>query len=108
MSKDLLYAAYNGDTSNVLRDYVRKVYFIPENAELDKALEKFLEARQHIFVVVDEYGGVEGLLTMEDVLETILGVEIVDEADRIVDLRELAKNRRDKRIAMLVTKGENA
>ncbi|TAL68883.1 MAG: CBS domain-containing protein [Bacteroidetes bacterium] len=104
MSKDLLYAAYNGNTSNKLRDYVRKVHFIPENAELDKALEKFLEARQHLFVVVDEYGGVEGLLTMEDVLETILGVEIVDEADRIVDLRELAKNRRDKRIAMLTSK----
>ncbi|MBI5324987.1 MAG: DUF21 domain-containing protein [Ignavibacteriae bacterium] len=106
MSKDLLYAAYNGFTSNKLRDYVRKVHFIPENAELDKALEKFLEARQHLFVVVDEYGGVEGLLTMEDVLETILGVEIVDEADRIVDLRELAKNRRDKRIAMLTSKSD--
>ena len=107
MSKDLLYAAYNGNTSNKLRDYVRKVHFIPENAELDKALEKFLEARQHLFVVVDEYGGVEGLLTMEDVLETILGVEIVDEADKIVDLRELAKLRRDKRIAMHATKSDN-
>jgi CBS domain containing-hemolysin-like protein len=48
---------------------------------------------------VDEYGGVEGLLTMEDVMETILGVEIVDEADKVVDLRLVAKERRDKRIA---------
>ncbi|MCL5992342.1 MAG: CNNM domain-containing protein [Bacteroidetes bacterium] len=107
MSKDLLYAAYNGNTTKQLRDFARKVHFIPENAELDKALEKFLEARQHLFVVVDEYGGVEGLLTMEDVLETILGVEIVDEADKIVDLRELAKNRRDKRIAMQTAKSDN-
>jgi CBS domain containing-hemolysin-like protein len=107
MSKDLLYAAYNGNTSHKLRDFARKVYIIPENAELDKALEKFLEARQHLFIVVDEYGGVEGLLTMEDVLETILGVEIVDEADRIVDLRELAKSRRDKRIALQTGKSDN-
>ena len=52
-----------------------------------------------MFVVVDEYGGIEGLVTMEDVLETMLGTEIVDEADRIIDLRELAKSRRDKRVA---------
>jgi len=52
-----------------------------------------------MFIVVDEYGGIEGLVTMEDVLETMLGTEIVDEADRIVDLRELAKSRRDKRVA---------
>jgi CBS domain containing-hemolysin-like protein len=52
-----------------------------------------------MFVVVDEYGGIEGLVTMEDVLETMLGTEIVDEADRVVDLRDLAKSRRDKRVA---------
>lgn len=51
-----------------------------------------------MFVVVDEYGGVEGLITMEDVLETILGVEIVDEGDKVADLRVLAKQQRDKRI----------
>ena len=51
-----------------------------------------------MFVVVDEYGGVEGLITMEDVLETILGVEIVDEGDKVADLRVLAKQQRDRRI----------
>jgi CBS domain containing-hemolysin-like protein len=51
-----------------------------------------------MFVVVDECGGIEGLITMEDVLETILGVEIVDEGDKIADLRVLAKQQRDKRI----------
>lgn len=99
LSKDILAAALRGEKDKTLREFRRDVYFIPENAELDKALEMFLQRRQHLFVVVDEYGGVEGLLTMEDVMETILGVEIVDEADKIIDLRLYAKQQRDKRIA---------
>jgi len=99
ITRDILKAALEGKLSMRLRDLVREVYFIPENAPLAKALEQFLKRRQHLFVVVDEYGGVEGLITMEDVMEAILGTEIVDENDRIIDLRELAKSRRDKRIA---------
>jgi len=99
ISKDVLYAALKGKLTKKLREFSREVYIIPENASLDKALEQFLQRRQHLTIVVDEYGGVEGVLTMEDVLETILGVEIVDEADKIVDLRDAAKNKRDKRIA---------
>ncbi|MBX3044989.1 MAG: CBS domain-containing protein [Candidatus Kapabacteria bacterium] len=101
MSKDVIIAALNGKGNMKLRDFNREVYFIPENAELDTALERFLNRRQHMFMVVDEYGGIEGLITMEDVLETILGVEIVDEVDKVVDLRQLAKQRRDSRIASL-------
>ncbi len=101
MSRDVMNAALKGRGDMKLRDFVRDVYFIPENAELDNALDQFLRRRQHLFIAVDEYGGVEGLITMEDVLETILGVEIVDEADRVVDLRVSAKSRRDKRIANL-------
>jgi CBS domain containing-hemolysin-like protein len=101
MSKDVLLAALKGKANTKIRDFSREVYFIPESAELDTALERFLNRRQHIFVVVDEYGGVEGLLTMEDVLETILGVEILDEVDKVADLRQLAKQRRDSRIASL-------
>ena len=99
MTKDILLEALFGDKNKKLKELAREVYYIPENAELDNALDAFLERRQHLLMVVDEYGGIEGLITMEDVLETILGVEIVDEADRIVDLRELAKKKRDKRIS---------
>jgi CBS domain containing-hemolysin-like protein len=102
LSKDVLAEAVRGNNSLPVRRLAREVYFIPENAELDIALNKFLERREHLFVVVDEYGGVEGLLTMEDVLETMLGVEIVDEKDKVVDLRELAKHRRDRRISQLM------
>ncbi len=99
MSKDVYYAALTGKNNLPLKNLLRETDVIPENAQLDMALNRFLKKRQHIFLVVDEYGGIEGIITMEDVLETILGVEIVDEADRIVDLRELAKLHRDKRIA---------
>ena len=99
MTRDILNAALDGKSTKKLNEFAREVYFIPENAELDIALDLFIKRRQHLFLVVDEYGGIEGLLTMEDVLETMLGVEIVDEADKVIDLRELAKSRRDKRVA---------
>jgi CBS domain containing-hemolysin-like protein len=106
MTKDVLRAALNGRKSRILRELMREVYFIPENVELGKALSQFLQRKQHLMMAVDEYGGIEGLITMEDVVEAILGVEIVDEADRIVDLRVLAKQRRDKRVAEVQAKGE--
>lgn len=99
LGKDVLWAMINKRPDQKLRDISRDVYFIPENVSLDRALENFLERRDHLFVAVDEYGGVEGLITMEDVLETILGVEIMDEADNVPDLRHLAKQRRDLRIS---------
>ncbi len=106
-TRDLMSAALEGKHSLKIQEFAREVYFIPENAELDKALDRFLQRRQHLFVVVDEYGGVEGILTMEDVLETMLGVEIVDEADTVVDLREYAKQKRDRRVESILQKYED-
>lgn len=105
LTKELLWAAWEGQGELPVRDFVREVHFLPEHLELDHALELFLQRRQHLFVVVDEYGGVEGVLTLEDIMETLLGVEIVDEADRVADLRELAKQLREERIARLRTAG---
>lgn len=96
-ARDILAAYAEGDTDKELSELSRKIYFIPDNLELSKALEQFLVTQQHMYIVVDEYGGVDGLITMEDVLETVLGVEIVDEADSITDLRKLAKKTRDYR-----------
>lgn len=98
MTKEIFSAALSGDTTKTLKELSRPICFIPENAGLDKALDTFLVNKQHLLLVVDEYGGVEGLLTMEDVIETMLGVEIVDEADKVVDLRLLAKHRRELRL----------
>ncbi|MCS6809302.1 MAG: CNNM domain-containing protein [Bacteroidota bacterium] len=101
LTKDVLWAFINRQHTLQLRELSREVYFIPENIDLDRALQNFLERRQHLFVVVDEYGGVEGLITMEDVMETLLGAEILDEVDKISNLRALAAKHRDERIASL-------
>lgn len=106
VTKDVLQSALNNEWDKKLIDFAREIYFIPENATLDDALNHFLTTKQHIFLVVSEYGGVEGLLTMEDVIETILGVEIIDEADKYIDLRELAKLRREKRLQTVIYRNE--
>ncbi len=101
MSKDVFQAALNNKLNSKLREFARDIFFIPENVSLDDALNQFLSKRQHISLVVDEFGGIEGLLTMEDLIETILGEEIIDEADKYIDLREVAKNKRQNRLQLI-------
>lgn len=82
----------------LLSDLMRPVSFVLENITLDRLLVKFLGSRIHLFVVLDEYGGMAGVVSLEDVLEEILGSEIVDETDQVVDMRELARARRKELI----------
>lgn len=79
----------------------RPVRFIAETERADKLLQDFQTNREHIAVVVDEYGGVSGVVTLEDVLEELTG-EIVDETDLNVDLQALARQRRKR---LLQSKG---
>ena len=62
---------------------------------VDEVLEMFLEKQQQFALVRDEFGGTQGIVTMEDVLETLLGEEIVDELDEAVDMREHAREQAD-------------
>jgi CBS domain containing-hemolysin-like protein len=70
---------------------------VSDTAPLSKVLDIFLEQHQHIAMVINEYGEAKGLLTLEDLVETLLGEEIVDEGDKVADMRELARKRWQRR-----------
>jgi CBS domain containing-hemolysin-like protein len=83
---------------------VRDMVVVPNGTPLPELFERLLESGEHIALVVDEYGGVEGLVSMEDVVETLLGLEIVDEADNVEDMQALARRqwyRRARKLGLL-------
>jgi CBS domain containing-hemolysin-like protein len=80
--KDLLKHQATSDDAFNVRKIMRESYFVPENKKLDNLLQQFKKRKQHLAIIIDEHGGVSGLITLEDALEEIVG-EIVDETDRI-------------------------
>lgn len=91
LRSDLLLSHARGNSETSLDVYRRDMTALPDTSSLQKAFEQFIEKRSHIMLVVDEYGSMSGIITLEDILETILGIEIVDEGDRIDDMRKLAR-----------------
>jgi CBS domain containing-hemolysin-like protein len=90
---DLLAAMAAGEGGRVLAELERQALFIPETLTLTKVLPQLLDSRQQLAVAVDEYGVTAGVITVEDVLETLLGLEIMDEQDSVADLQRLARER---------------
>lgn len=88
---DLLLAQARGNGDSLLENYRRELNAIPSNMSLSMAFKEFLRLQTHIMLVIDEYGGVEGILTLEDVLETLLGLEIVDEKDSAINMQKKAR-----------------
>jgi CBS domain containing-hemolysin-like protein len=95
-SYEVMEAAATGGLQRKLEELMLPVHFVPEIAPLDKVMLEFFERRQHLFVVVDEYGGVTGIISLEDILEEIIGREIIDESDCTGDMRVLARERQQK------------
>jgi len=93
LKADIMQAQADGRGSRALAELKRDVLFLPEFLSLRAAFSQLLTDQEHFAVVVDEYGGFTGLVTMEDVLETLLGMEIVDESDTTENLRKLARER---------------
>jgi len=85
------------DDNDLVQDHVEEVKLVKANTPADELLEYFKHSRVHLAVVVDEYGGVCGLVTLEDVLEVLTG-EIVDETDTDIDMRETARKNGKKRL----------
>lgn len=79
-----------------LKDIIRPILTFSEEDSVSDIWEKLLERKEHISVIIDEYGSMRGIVTMEDVIETMLGQEIVDETDEVVDMQEYAKEQWEK------------
>ncbi|MFT5730532.1 MAG: CBS domain containing-hemolysin-like protein [Desulforhopalus sp.] len=92
MLKDVLGAAANGAKDISLASFKIPAHFVPETAPLNRILIDFFDRRYHLFVVVDEYGTMTGVISLEDVIEEIVGREIIDETDNTQDMRELARS----------------
>ena len=84
------------DTPATLHPLIKPITSVDETENCLLMLTRFLKKRAHIAVVHDEYGGMAGLVTLEDLLETILGAEIVDETDREIDMQKAAREKRKK------------
>jgi CBS domain containing-hemolysin-like protein len=105
LKNDLYYNLSKGEGDKLLKDIKREVLILPETISLKTLFERLLEKQDHIAVVVDEYGGFSGVVTMEDVVETLLGMEIVDEIDAIEDMQKLARQKwreRAKRLGIVI------
>jgi CBS domain containing-hemolysin-like protein len=102
---DLLLAQARGDTDAPVSALRRELPVVPGSIPLAQAFDQLLEQRSHMVLVVGEYGGADGILTLEDVLETLLGLEIVDEVDRATDMQQVARRlwrRRAKKMGLEV------
>lgn len=101
LKDDVLLCGARDQHARRMSDLRREIVVVPESLPLPTLLERFLDSREHIALVVDEFGGTAGVVSMEDVVETVLGMEIVDEADKHKDMQELAREQWLKRARRL-------
>jgi CBS domain containing-hemolysin-like protein len=80
-----------------VKDLERPVNFVQDDTPLPELFKRLTKERQHLFMVTDEFGSIVGLVTMEDLFETLLGHEIIDESDKVADLQDLARKNWEKK-----------
>lgn len=91
LKDDILLKMAKGEREDNILSLKRDIPTVPEIVSLSILLDRLLKDRHHIAIVVDEYGGTTGLVTLEDLFETLIGTEIIDESDEIEDMRDLAR-----------------
>lgn len=107
LKSELMEHLVQGHGDEPLGTIKREITVVHESLPISELFNRFLENREHIALVVDEIGGMAGIVTMEDVLETLLGLEITDELDSTVDMQVLARKKwqaRAKRISLFKDK----
>jgi CBS domain containing-hemolysin-like protein len=105
LRSDLLLAYAKGDADKPLVDFRNDMVTILSSMPLAKTIQPLQSKRSNMLLIVDEYGGLEGVLTLEDLVESLLGIDIIDESDQVVSMRKLAhilsKRREKKRLSRL-------
>jgi CBS domain containing-hemolysin-like protein len=99
LKNDLLLASARGTDDRPLSDFRREIISVPDDMPLPRVLQSLLRDRIHIAMVVNQYGSTVGIVTLEDIVETLLGLEIVDEQDREVDMQQFAREQWKQRAA---------
>ena len=94
LRRDAFNALADGRDQARLSEVERPIHSVPESARASQLLEEYIQRREHLFSVVDEYGGFAGIVTLEDVIEEIVGREIVGEFDPAIDMQEQARQER--------------
>ena len=98
LKTDLLMAQGNDDFEKKLVEYKRDFLIVSDKLMASDLYDQLMHEKSHIALVVDEYGAVQGLVTLEDVVETLIGLEIIDESDKVEDMQKLAYDRWCKRM----------
>ena len=101
LKDDILEEIINNNGNAKISTIKREIMVIDANRPIPEIFELFVDKRAHIAIVVDEYGNTIGLITMEDIIETLLGLEIMDESDDVPDMRALARKGWEKRAKKL-------
>ena len=97
LKDNLLEGMINGNENETLASIKRNIIITDRELSIPSLFEKLIEQKEHIALVVDEYGSVSGIVSQEDVIETLLGLEIMDESDNVEDLQQLARKSWEKR-----------
>ena len=90
LKSDLLIAQAQDQFDRQLSEFKRDFLFLSDNLKISDVYDRLVREKSHLALIVDEYGAVQGLVTLEDVMETLIGLEITDELDKVEDMRALA------------------
>lgn len=101
LKDDIYKQLAEGQDKMILSELKRKILVVNRTIPIPDLFEKFIAEKEHIALVVDQYGSVSGTVTMEDVIETLLGLEIMDESDTDADMQQLARNNWEERARRL-------
>lgn len=99
LKHDMLLKIAGGGGATQLAEIARPIIAAPETERLPELLQAMLRSKEHMVLLTEELGGTAGIATLEDVVETLLGIEIMDESDKTIDMRELAREKWAERAA---------